>query len=445
MTEQGAMDTCDVLIVGGGPAGSAIATLLAEKGHKVVVVEKDRHPRFHIGESLLPQSMPLLEKLGVMEEIKERIGVFKPGAEFNSDTHPKQRQVFYFKRAWDKSQPHAYQVRRSEFDEILFRNAERKGATTFEGMRVNRIDFRQGGTHHVEAVAEDGATRSWEARFVVDATGRDTLLAKRFGLKHKNRNHNSAALFGHFRKVPRRLGEDAGNISIYWFKHGWFWMIPLRDDIMSVGAVCWPEYLKTRDCSPAEFLQKTIALSPGVAERMQGTELVGEVQATGNFTYFSSTAAGDGYLMVGDAYAFLDPVFSSGVHIALVSSFAAANVVDRIIDHPQDATHLVAEYERHMKRGMTSFAWFIYRFNTRTMHNLFMSPRNVFRIEEAVVTMLAGDVFRKTPMRLPVLAFRGIYYVTALFNLPSAIRAWLKRRRNNAMTFTGGTLSVDDD
>ena len=445
MTEQGATDTCDVLVIGGGPAGSAIATLLAEKGRKVVVVEKDRHPRFHIGESLLPQSMPLLDKLGVKADIENRIGVFKPGAEFNSDTHPKQRQVFYFKRAWDKSQPHAYQVRRSEFDEVLFRNAERKGAATFEGMRVNGIEFRRGGTHRVEAVGEDGAAHSWEARFVVDASGRDTMLAKRFGLKRKNPNHNSAAIFGHFRGVTRRPGDDAGNISIYWFKHGWFWMIPLRDDVMSVGAVCWPEYLKTRDCPPTEFLHKTIALSPGVSERMQHAEQIGDAQATGNFTYASTTAAGEGYLMIGDAYAFLDPVFSSGVHIALISAFAAADVVDRVLDHPQDAARLVTAYERHMRRGMAAFAWFIYRFNTRAMHNLFMSPRNVFRIEEAVVTMLAGDVFRKTPMRLPVLAFRAVYYITALINLPTEFRAWLKRRRNNAMTFTGGTLSVDDD
>ncbi|MEJ2481372.1 MAG: NAD(P)/FAD-dependent oxidoreductase [Acidihalobacter sp.] len=320
-----AAQQCDVLVIGGGPAGSGVAALLAQKGRKVVVLEKDHHPRFHIGESLLPQSLPLLEKLGVLDEVRDSIGILKPGAEFNSDTHPNRQQVYYFKYAWDKAYPHAYEVRRAEFDHALFRNAASKGAQTVEGMRVTEIDFRKDQTSLVHARDEQGEEHIWEARFVIDASGRDTLLSKRFGLKYKNPNHNSAAIFGHFRNVPRREGDDEGNISVYWFQHGWFWMIPLRDGTMSVGAVCWPEYLKTRDCPPAEFLQKTIALSPGVSERMKNAELVGEVQATGNFTYYSKAAAGDGYLMVGDAYAFLDPVFSSGVHLALTSAFFAAD------------------------------------------------------------------------------------------------------------------------
>ena len=441
--DAGATEACDVAVIGGGPAGAAVAALLAERGRKVVVLEKDRHPRFHVGESLLPRSLPLLEKLGVLEQVHDSIGLLKPGAEFYSDTHPNRQHTFYFRDAWDKSTPYAYEVRRSEFDEALFRNAERKGALTREGMRVAAIEFRRGAPARVSARDEAGAEHVWDARFVVDASGRDTLLSARFGLKTKNRRHNSAAIFGHFRNVPRRAGEDEGNICVYWFDHGWFWLIPLRDGTTSVGAVCWPEYLKTRDCPPAEFLRRTVALSPGMAGRMKDAELVGEVQATGNFTYFSRTAAGDGYLLVGDAFAFLDPVFSSGVHLALTGAFLAADTVDRILDHPERAARLTRAYERRLRRGMKIFAWFIYRFNTRAFQNLFMAPRDVLRMPEAVTTLLAGDVFRRTPVRWSMLAFRVVYYVTALGNLRNSVAIWRRRRRNVATTFGGGTTAAD--
>ncbi len=435
--------SCDVAIIGGGPAGAATAALLARKGRSVVLFEKDHHPRFHIGESLLPQSLPLLEKLGVLEQVHEQIGMLKPGAEFCSDTHPNGHQTYYFSTAWDKDWPYAYEVRRSDFDKALFDNAKRAGARAFEGARVTGVEFRHGQSNRLNVAFEDGSEAVWDARQVVDASGRDTLLASRHGLKRRNPKHNSAAIYGHFRNVPRREGEDEGNISVYWFEHGWFWLIPLRDGTMSVGAVCWPEYLKTRDCPPAEFLQRTIALSPSLSERMREAVPEGDVRATGNFTYFSRAAAGDGYLLVGDAYAFLDPVFSSGVHLALTGAFKAAEVVDEILDHPGRAPRLVREYERYLGRGMKIFAWFIYRFNTRAMHNLFMSPRDVQRMPEAVTTMLAGDVFRKTPVRRSLFVFRMVFYVTMVANFKDTFAVWLRRRRNVRMPFTGGTTPVD--
>jgi flavin-dependent dehydrogenase len=215
--------SCDVFVLGGGPAGSTISALLAERGWDVVIVDKERHPRFHIGESLLPLNMPLLERLGVYDEVK-RIGMPKYGAEFNSTEHGPP-VTFDFSKAWDKTYPSAFEVRRSEYDEILFRNAARKGARAIEECRVMKVEFPAGEEVRIETRMADGTVSTWRAKFFVDASGRDTFLANRFGIKRRNRYHNSAAMYGHFTDAKRLPGKAAGNISMFWFEHGWFWFI----------------------------------------------------------------------------------------------------------------------------------------------------------------------------------------------------------------------------
>ncbi|MGQ0666031.1 MAG: NAD(P)/FAD-dependent oxidoreductase, partial [Nitrospiraceae bacterium] len=195
------LTTCDVLVVGGGPAGSAISALLAQKGWNVHVLEKDRHPRFHIGESLLPHSLPMLKRLGVLQEV-EKIGITKYGAEVVSPYHGRSRML-YFSQALDGSQPFAYEVKRAEFDKILIDNAVEKGAHLHEGVRAKHVEFRQGATHLVQAEDQTGRALTYDARFVVDASGRDTFLSGQFGGKQRNPHHNSAAVFGHFEGVTR--------------------------------------------------------------------------------------------------------------------------------------------------------------------------------------------------------------------------------------------------
>src|SRR5579859_3248577 len=306
--------TCDVLVIGGGPAGSTIAALLAARGKSVTLVDKDKHPRFHIGESLLPFNMPLFDKLGVRDEI-ERVGMPKFGIEFVSPNHA-QPSLLEFADGWHKDMDYSVQVRRSDFDHILLKNAAAKGARVVEGCRVTELDFIEGGGASATGMMDDGGTRRWRARFVVDATGRDTFLANRLKLKQRNRRHESAAVYGHFTGAERLTGRAEGHISIFWFAKGWFWFIPLSDGTTSVGAVSRPDTLKNRDGDMTTLFKELIQSCPALADRLRNATLTGPATGTGNYSYSADSFTGPGYLMVGDAAAFIDPVFSTGVYLA---------------------------------------------------------------------------------------------------------------------------------
>lgn len=435
----------DVIVIGGGPAGSTFSTLLHEKGHNVLLLEKDHHPRFHIGESLLPMTLPILEKLGVSEQIKE-IGILKYGAEFNSQFEDNKSETFYFDFALDRDHPHAYGVRRSEFDEILFRNATDKGVDCREGTRVSNVVFNPDNTVTVTAVTEEGQSLQLDCQFLVDASGRESLLSRRKKLRRKSKKYSSAAIFGHFENVARRSGKDEGNISIYWFEHGWFWMIPLKDGMMSVGAVCYPEYLKTRNCPPEDFLQRTISMAPEITERMKDSTLAGEVSATGNFTYSSSRMfgkPGENYLLIGDAYAFIDPVFSSGVHIAMTGAASAAETIDACLINPENSQNLLNQYRSKIDDALKTFSWLIHRFNSPVIHKLFMAPGNNFRIQEGIISLLAGDLYRDTPVKSRLFMFKIIYYIMCLFHFPDTLASYRRRKRNIRIIFSGGTTAQD--
>ncbi len=422
---------CEVFVIGCGPAGSTISALLAERGRDVAVVDKEHHPRFHIGESLLPQNMPILERLGVWDELA-KIGIRKDAAEFESREAGKTVE-FMFSTAFDKRWPHAFQVRRSEFDDMLLRNSAAKGARIFEGARVTSVEFgdlARNADTVIQLQLADGSRQEWRTRFLVDASGRDTFLAERFSIKRRNRKHASAAIFGHFRNARRNEGSAEGNITIAWFEHGWFWFIPLKDATTSVGAVCWPGYMKSRKVSPDEFLMQTIAMAPEIAERLKDAELTAPATATGNYSYTAKRMSGPGYLMVGDAWAFIDPVFSSGVYLAMNSATLGAEVVDSVLKDPARAPALYREFERTIRRGVGAFSWIIYRMTNPVIRKLFMAPRNFLGVQSAVVSLLAGDVFRAGPVRPRLYLFRVIYYVNFVGQWRTALRAWRKRRED---------------
>lgn len=421
---------CDVLVIGGGPAGCTVAPLLAEKGHKVVVLERAHHPRFHIGESLLPANLPLFERLGVADEIKA-IGMVKHAAEFVSHADGR-RQTFEFAEAWDKSMPYAYQVLRSKFDEILVRNAEKKGVEVHEGCRARKVDFLPDDAGAIiEAENDDGSTLRWRARFVVDASGRDTFLANKFQIKHRNPKHNSSSVYGHFAGARRHVGAAEGNITIFWFEHGWFWFIPMQDDQTSIGMVTWPYFMKTRGTRDLrQFLLDCIAMCPPLAERLKDARLINEVEATGNFSYVSERNHGPNYVLLGDAYAFIDPVFSSGVLLAMNSAFIAADAIDTCLKTPAKAPAALAGFDRLMQHGPKEFSWFIYRITNPIWRDIFMQPRNVFRVKEALLSLLAGDIFGKTPIWRSIRILKSIYYIATLSKPRKAWMAKKKRQFN---------------
>jgi len=441
MAEQ-EVEQCDVAVIGGGPGGSTAAILLARRGYKVIALEKAHHPRFHIGESLLPMNLPVFERLGVLDKVRA-LGVFKPGADFEADNE-RGYNTYAFARAIGQSPPHAYQVWRQDFDQMLYQHARESGADAREGHEVTQVEQRGPRESWLDVKTDDGRSYRIQARYVVDASGRDALLSAKRKLRRKNDQHQSAAIFGHFRGAERRTGEDAGNISIYSFEHGWMWMIPLPDGVMSVGAVCRPDYLKQRKGRTLEFLFDTLKLSPALWARLQHAELIDdEVRVTGNYSYDSRCMGGPGWILVGDAFAFLDPVFSSGVYLAMSGAEQAAEVVDRALREPRRETSLQRKLEKRQRAAMARFSFFIYRFNGPVMQQMFRQPRNTWQLEQGVISMLAGDLF-DTPLVLRKLrVFKLVYAISVLRDWRRS-RAEHKYRLAQARAqFTGGNTPLD--
>jgi flavin-dependent dehydrogenase len=426
-----------VLVVGGGPGGSTAAAYLARQGLRVTLVEKSHHPRFHIGESLLPMNMPIFERLGVFEQVMA-IGRRKLGADFPAPNDCGYN-VFHFNRTLNKGTGYAVQIRREELDLLLFNHAAACGAETRQDTEVLGVDFTAAAAT-ARLRAADGSESQLRVDYVVDASGRNTLLGTALRLKRKNPRHQSAALFAHFAGVARRPGEDAGNISIYRFPAGWVWMIPLPGDCTSIGAVCYPEYLKERRGSNADFLTATLQRIPGARERLQGARIIGNLHATGNYSYACRRMSGHRWIMVGDAFAFLDPIFSSGVYLAMNSAERAAEVVAACLREPRREAALQRSYARFVRRGLGRLSWFIFRFTSPAMLRMFAHPRDVLQVEQAMVSMLAGDVFSSPRVWWRLQLFKLIYLSTWLSLWRRSLRNNRTRRRQVNVVFEGEDL-----
>ena len=383
----------DVLILGGGPAGSTAGALLAASGLETVILEGDRFPRFHVGESLLPHTLPLLDRLGVHDAVRALPHTRrKDGATFV--THDGSRHVVYwFEDAFAPALPHAYQVRRDEFDAALLANAAAKGAEIHEGRRA--IAPRWEGKRLVGVVVREpgGDERLIRCRALLDASGQSSFLASRMGWRFPYPMHRKVAAVSHFGNVWLPPGREAGNITIALTDGGWFWLIPFADDTVSVGAVLDVEKWRSSGGTPETLFNAAVQATPEVARRLENARRLLPFSAVQNFSYRVMQIGGDGYCLIGDAAGFLDPVFSSGVFIATTAAASAAqDVIDSLARHGRvDASDLgpTISLTRSLHRLFFSL---IRAYHDKHFLAFFFSPTDAFRFPAAIVSLLAADV-----------------------------------------------------
>jgi len=413
-----ASGTHDVAIIGGGPGGSTAGNLLAQAGRRVVLFERERFPRFHIGESLLPHNMRLFDRLGLTPHLKASF-MEKWGIEFVSSGGDL-RRLFHFDEAAEPRYPMCFQVRRSEFDHLLLREAARRGCEVRQEAEVRAVAAGPDGVWRLSVAEANGAVREHRARFLVDASGRDGFLAGRLGRRVRVPNLGKVALFAHYRGADRFPGVEEGNVRIYLFAGGWFWWIPMGGDLTSIGVVLHARVARAHAGAPEALFEAMVQRCRAVADHLGAAERVTPIHRTANFAYTNTPVVGDRFLVVGDAIAFVDPIFSSGVFIAMRTAELAADTILAAFADGRFNARRFAAYERRVWRGMSPFFTFINKYYEPAFLDLFLRPRNVFGMVRAVLNVLSGGSFIRMPLRVRL-------SLTLLFGL-ARINTWVRRR-----------------
>jgi flavin-dependent dehydrogenase len=352
----------DAVIVGGGPAGSSAAAVLAEKGRRVLVLEREKFPRYHVGESLMPYCYFPLQRLGLAERMKASRFPKKHSVQF-VNTDGRVSQPFYFFQHLQHEASTTWQVLRSEFDQMLLDNARAKGAEVIEETAVREAIREDGRVKGVLAAGRDGRTLEFRSRVVIDASGRDAFAVTRNGWKQRDPYLDKIAIWTYYRGAMRDLGLDEGATTVaYVLEKGWFWYIPLPDDVVSVGIVAEKPYLYSGGRDPAAIFEREIGRNVWIERHLaQGTQF-GPYRVTGEYSYRSRECAEDGLVLTGDAFAFLDPVFSSGVFLALRSGELAADAVDAALSAGDVSAARFAQYGAEVRRGLEAMRKLVYAF-----------------------------------------------------------------------------------
>jgi len=385
----------DVVVAGGGPAGSTAAIVLARAGFSVCVLEKDKHPRFHIGESILPRTTPLLKELGLEEAVLGLTHVPKFGAEFGFGNDHRTRK-FSFTDGLIPGFP-VFNIERSIFDKLLLDKAREAGAQVYEQRPVKGITKLADGDVEVESA--DGPVR---ARLLLDASGHGTVVGRALNLRRNFQDPElqKVAYFQHFENVERPAGRETGHPGIFMCAEGWFWMIGLSDTRTSVGFVTRPSFARTLNVPPTRLLQWAVSRCPVVRHRMRDAAGSAENIVLSDFSYRCRPYAGPGYLMIGDAACFLDPIFSTGVTLAMMGSSHAAGLAARMLRAELRPKAAQRQHCRYIERGTEPFWRLIRSYYKHSFRELFMHGTGPLQMPGAIISVLAGQVFPQQPWKL---------------------------------------------
>ena len=406
----------DVAIIGGGPAGSTAATLLAKAGRRVVVFEREKFPRFHIGESLLPFSMQTFDRLGVREKLD---AAFMPkyGGEITAACGTKGAK-FYFKDGFRSQRDRAYQVTRSEFDKLLLDHSRENGAEVREEMEVTKLQFENDRVK-INLEASDGTRSTTDARYLLDCSGRQTILGTMFNLKQTYDHLQKFSVFAHYEGVDRYSGRDGTLIRMVRGLDRWFWTIPLTETRTSVGVVMDTAAFRKEKLSPEVALEKFIAEQPLMVERMKNARRVTPVYSASDFSYRNTRLDGDRWLLAGDAAGFIDPVFSSGVFLAIMSAERAADTLEEGLRDESKRSRAFRKYSHDVNRIMDIYLTFVNAWYQRGKEFLevFLSPSDTVQIAAAVNAVLAGNDGKSLAIKWRMWMFYFFVWVQRYFTI----------------------------
>lgn len=385
----------DVIVIGGGPAGSTAAALLAENGRRVLLLEKEKFPRYHIGESLMPFCWYTFDRLGVLEKMNEIGFTQKQSVQF-AGMSGKVSKPFYFFEHRDHPSSVSWQVERKDFDQMLFNNAREKGAEAFDGVKVKDVIRDDSGAVVGVRVADgDGGEKRYHAPITIDATGRDALVASKSKWRTRDPALNKIGVWTYYEGAKRDPGLDAGSTTVcYVPEKGWIWYIPMRDDRVSLGVVAEREYLYSEGRDLAAILDREIERNLWVKDHLGDAKQVGKYRVTGEYSYRSKYCAGDGVVLIGDAFAFLDPVFSSGVFLALKTGEMAADAIEAALQEGDFSAKRFEAYGVEVCAAMERMRKIVYAFYDQEF-SFGKLVRDNMGMHAVLTDLLIGDLFEE--------------------------------------------------